>query len=196
MARTRAADYDERLQAIVEEAARLFARDGFNGTAVSDIAKACSMSKSLLYHYYPSKEDLLYAVMSAHVETLVADVETIGPDEGLPADELRRVLGLFMQHYIGASDQQKVLLNELENLPPERRSEIVAKQRRIVDSVQKVLVAARPELDKDEGMARARTMLLFGMLNWTMTWYDSEGAVEPARLVDAMAEMALGTSLP
>jgi AcrR family transcriptional regulator len=196
MARTRAADYDERLQAIVEEAARLFARDGFNGTAVSDIAKACSMSKSLLYHYYPSKEDLLYAVMSAHVETLVADVETIGPDERLPADELRRVLGLFMQHYIGASDQQKVLLNELENLPPERRSEIVAKQRRIVDSVQKVLVEARPELDKDEGMARARTMLLFGMLNWTMTWYDPEGAVDPARLVDAMAEMALGTSAP
>jgi AcrR family transcriptional regulator len=192
MARTRAADYDERLQAIVEEAARLFARDGFNGTAVSDIAKACSMSKSLLYHYYPSKEDLLYAVMSAHVETLVEDVETIDPDERSPADQLKRVLGLFMQHYMGASDQQKVLLNELENLPPERRSEIVAKQRRIVNEVQKVLVAARPELGRDSGMARARTMLLFGMLNWTMTWYDPEGAVDAARLVDAMTEMALG----
>ena len=71
MARTQAADYEERREAIVERAADLFASRGFLGASVSDIAKACKTSKSLLYHYYPSKEDVLYAVMLSHVDRLV-----------------------------------------------------------------------------------------------------------------------------
>ena len=42
----------------------------------------------------------------------------------------------FMRLYAGAQDSHKVLLNELDNLPPERRAEVVAKQRRIIAAVE------------------------------------------------------------
>ena len=84
MARTQAADYDERKLAIVEQAAALFAMHGFNGASVADIAERGKISKSLIYHYYESKEDILYDVMISHVralETAAADALAPPPSE-------------------------------------------------------------------------------------------------------------------
>ena len=64
------ADYDQRRGRIVERAARLFARDGFLGSSISELADACRISKSAIYHYYPSKEDILFDVMRSHVVAL------------------------------------------------------------------------------------------------------------------------------
>lgn len=192
MARTQAADYEERREAIVEKAADLFAARGFLGASVSDIAKACKTSKSLLYHYYPSKEDVLYAVMASHIDRLVEDVETAAAEPGDARSRLRRLLHLFMADYVGAASRQKVLLNELDNLPADRRTAIIAKQRRMVDAVQALLVEIDPTLAKDKGEARARTMLLFGMINWTGNWYDPAGALKPDTIADRAFDLIAG----
>ena len=71
MARPQSPDYDKRRDAIVAAATHLYARQGFQGASVADLAKACATSKSLIYHYFPSKEDILYEVMAAHLEALV-----------------------------------------------------------------------------------------------------------------------------
>ena len=90
MARPQSPDYDKRREAILRAAARLFARQGFNGASVADLAAACGSSKSLVYHYFPSKEDILHAVMSAHLELLVRAETALGPvDGGVPMGFLR-----------------------------------------------------------------------------------------------------------
>ncbi len=191
MARTQAADYDQRREAIVDQAARLFATSGFRGTSVSDLAKACDTSKSLLYHYYPSKEDVLYAVMSSHIDQLSGDVEQVmaRPDDA--ATLLRALIHRFMAHYVGAADRQKVLLNELDSLPTDKRAAIVAQQRTIVDAVQGLLVRLDPR-SSDQAQARVQTMLLFGMINWTHTWFDPTGPVS----ANEVADLALAHFLP
>lgn len=191
MARTQAADYEKRKEAILDHAAALFAKHGFLGTSVNDIAVACGASKSLLYHYYPSKEDVLFGVMSSHVDLLWADVDAVLAGEPAAQDGLRELLHRFMQHYVGAADRQKVLLNEIDNLPGTRRAEIVAKQRQIVDAVQKLLVAAVPDELADPVIARARTMLVFGMINWTSHWFDPAGILGHAEIADMAYDMAL-----
>ena len=191
MARTQAADYDQRREAIVDQAARLFASSGFRGTSVSDLAKACETSKSLLYHYYPSKEDVLYAVMSSHIDQLLGDVEEVMARDEPPAVLLHAMIHSFMAHYVGAADRQKVLLNELDSLPADKRAEIVTKQRTVIDAVQSLLVRLDPRLS-DPAQARVQTMLLFGMINWTHTWFDSAGPMT----ADAIADLALDHFLP
>jgi len=187
MARTQAADYEQRREAILDKAAHLFAHMGFNGASVSDLAVACETSKSLIYHYYPSKEDVLYGVMASHLDQLVQDVDQVLSREAAPAELLGALIHSFMRHYIGAADRQKVLLNELGNLPADRRKIIVDKQRGVIDAVQKLLEAIHPALAADAAMARAETMLLFGMINWTHTWFDPAGPVS----ADQFADMAL-----
>jgi AcrR family transcriptional regulator len=191
MARTQAADYEERREAIVEKAAELFAESGFLGASVLDLAKACHTSKSLLYHYYPSKEDVLYAVMASHIDRLVEDVEKAMSVEGGAKQRLKMLLRLFMNHYVGAASRQKVLLNDLAHLPEERRQSIVAKQRRIVDTVQGLLVELDPTLAGRKDKARAKTMLLFGMINWTGNWYDPNGALDPDSIADMAFDLAV-----
>src|SRR6185312_1242370 len=70
MARPQAANYDERREHIVAQAAKLYARNGFLGASIADLAAACRLTKSAIYHYYPSKEDILFDVMHSHVLAL------------------------------------------------------------------------------------------------------------------------------
>ncbi|MFA6031489.1 MAG: TetR/AcrR family transcriptional regulator [Myxococcota bacterium] len=191
MARTQAADYEERKEAILDHASALFAQKGFLGTSVMDIARACGASKSLLYHYYPSKEDVLFGVMSSHIDLLLDDIADILTLDLPPGESLNAMLHRFMQHYVGAADRQRVLLNELENLPAGKRQEIVAKQRRIVEAVQALLVGALPRELADPSEARAKTMLVFGMINWTSNWFNPGGKLTHSQIADMAFKMAL-----
>ena len=191
MARTQAADYDERKEAILSHAAALFAEKGYLGTSVMDIARACGSSKALLYHYYPSKEDVLFGVMSSHIDVLLDDAAVILTEQPSPADSLHSLLHRFMDHYVGAASRQKVLLNELDNLPVESRRTIVAKQRRIVEAMQSLLTSIHPKMLADPALARAKTMLVFGMINWTSNWYDPTGKLTPSQIADLAFEMAI-----
>ena len=188
MARPQSPDYDKRREAILRAAARLFAGQGFNGASVADLAKACESSKSLVYHYFPSKEDILHQVMVAHLDTLVAaavEATSTGPPEA----KLRALTHAFMRLYVGARDDHKVLLNELDNLAPAARTEVVGKQRRIIAIVERLIAELRPNAG---ALALPLAMLFFGMINWTHTWFDAEGRVSAEDLADRVVELMLG----
>jgi AcrR family transcriptional regulator len=188
MARPQSPDYDKRREAILEAAAHLYARRGFQGASVADLAKACSTSKSLIYHYFPSKDDILYATMAAHLDALVEAAED-ATRTGSAEEKLRALTHAFMALYVGAEDSHKVLLNELDNLPPERRAEVVAKQRRIIGAVEALVRALRPDAGD---LNFPLTMLFFGMINWTHTWFRPEGAVDVEKLANAAVDLMLG----
>jgi AcrR family transcriptional regulator len=192
MARTQAADYDERKQAIVDAAAALFAAHGFNGASVADIAERCKTSKSLIYHYYESKEDILYDVMISHVRALEDAAADAMAGAASPEQKLRDLTQLFMALYVGAANRHKVLLNDLDALPKARRAEIVAVQRGLIEKVQALLVEIEPALKKKPGAAFAAAMLFFGAINWTHTWFDPDGAVNAETLADMAVNLTLG----
>ena len=191
MARPQSPDYDRRRDAIVDLAARLYAERGFQGASIADLAKACGASKSLIYHYFPSKEDILYEVMASHLELLLEAAEEAVGEKPAPADERLRKLSLsFMRLYSGAAHRHKVLLNELDNLPPERRAEVVARQRRIIDLVDSVVRELQPGLAQGS-VARPLTMLFFGMINWTHTWFRPDGDMSPEALANIAVDLML-----
>ena len=192
MARTQAADYDQRRADIVAHAARLYARHGFLGASVADLALACDVSKSAIYHYYTSKEDILYDVMISHVRGLEAAADAAMALDA-PADAKLRVLARgFMALYAGAADRHKVLLNDLDHLPKARRAEIVAVQRGLIEAVRKLLAEIAPGLRKKSGESFAAAMLFFGAINWTHTWFDAKGPVPAERLADMAVDLTLG----
>jgi AcrR family transcriptional regulator len=188
MARPQSPDYDKRREAILAAAARLYAKRGFQGASVADLAKACSTSKSLIYHYFPSKDDILYAAMAAHLDALVAAAEE-ATRTGAAGARLRALTHAFMRLYVGAEDSHKVLLNELDNLPPERRAEVVAKQRRIIGAVEALVREIRPDAG---ALTLPLTMLFFGMINWTHTWFRTGGAFDADGLADMAVDLMLG----
>lgn len=195
MARPRAADYDDKRNLIMEKAALLFARDGFAATSLSGLAEACGVSKSLIYHYYPSKEAILYDVMRGHMDDLLSAIDTeIPAARSDAASRFRSFTCELLRRYTGAADKQKVLLYELGNLPAAQHEDIVEKQRRLIDCVVSLLAAAAPpEAAKDRPRLRAKAMLYFGMLNWTHTWFRPDGPVSRDAVADLATELVLGS---
>jgi len=192
MARTQSTDYDKRREAIMETAARLYAKKGFLGASIAELAEACETSKSLIYHYYPSKEDILYDVMDSHVQTLVDAAARIESGPGTAEARLRLLARELMKLYNGAQANQKILLNELPNLPEARRAAIVTHQRDLLDVVDRLLIALRPGLAKKPKQRRPIVMMFFGMLNWTHVWFDPAGAVKAGAVADLATDMFLG----
>ncbi len=191
MARPQSPDYDKRRETILEAAAHLYARRGFQGASVADLAKAAGTSKSLIYHYFPSKDDILHETMAAHLDALV-DAAEVATRSGSAEEKLRALTHAFMRLYVGAEDSHKVLLNELDNLPATRRAEVVAKQRQIIATVEALV----RELRGTEADALPIAMLFFGMINWTHTWFRPGGALTADMLADMAVAMALNGVQP
>jgi AcrR family transcriptional regulator len=192
MARTQSADYDKRREAIMETAAVLYAKKGFLGASVAELAEACETSKSLIYHYYPSKEDILYDVMDSHVQSLVEAATRIEAGTGTAETRLRMLAHELMNLYNGAQACQKILLNELPNLPEARRAIIVKHQRDVLDVVDRLVIAIRPSLANKPHQRRPIVMMFFGMLNWTHIWFDPTGPVKADSVADLATDMFLG----
>src|SRR3954470_1242023 len=77
MTRERAEDYEHKKQVILEKAAALIAQKGFDVATMMDVANACGTSKSHLYHYFQSKEDLLYAIVHEYITKQAADLARV-----------------------------------------------------------------------------------------------------------------------
>src|ERR1700688_5057724 len=83
MPRVQADDYDAKKSKILDAAASLFSDRGYAGARMDEIAKACGVSKSMLYHYFKKKEDVLADILQEHVSRLIESISThirLGPD--------------------------------------------------------------------------------------------------------------------
>lgn len=187
MARTRSPDYDTIQASIMDRTAALFASRGYAATSIGDIASACECSKSRLYHYFESKEAILSEMLSEHVDKLLDECDASLEGGGNPVDRFHRLIRYFLEVYAVSSDKHVVLLTCLEFLPPDKREEVVAKQRKLITYVTDILAAIRPDLRGDARLGHVDAMLFFGMINWTYTWYRLDGSISP----DALAKRAV-----
>jgi AcrR family transcriptional regulator len=190
MARKQAVDYEEKREAIVDAAARLFAERGFDGASLADLAGACETSKSLIYHYYASKEAILYDVMRGHMDDLLGAIDERPSSKDNPTEALKRFTRELLRRYAGAAARQKVLLYDIDRLSKAEREDIVGKERRLIAHAE-ALIARRAAEPIDRARLRAATMLYFGMLNWTHNWFRPSGALSR----DDLADMAATTIL-
>ena len=178
MARTRASDFAEKQHGLLMSAAAVFAEQGMEKASMAQIASHSGVSKALLYHYYPSKDVLIFAIILSHLVDLEASVAA-AVDESLPPEEQLRVLvGVVLEKYRGADDAHKVQLVGRAALSEEQREEIRAVERRIVRHFSKVLKEINPALVAVERpLLMPVTMSLFGMMNWVYMWFRDGGPI-------------------
>jgi AcrR family transcriptional regulator len=87
-------DVDERRRQLLERGAELFTSHRYDELSMSRIASEAGISKSLLYHYFPSKQAFFEATLGAWAEELRARTE---PDPDLsPLEQLTASLGAFL----------------------------------------------------------------------------------------------------
>ncbi len=195
MARTRGASFDQQRAAIVEAAARLFAARGFAGTSTAQIAAAAGVSKPLLYHYYRDKEALLFDIADGYMDRLLALVAATGEGRFSPEEHLRALLRAFMAEYRTSQDKHMVLVQDVKFLSPEHQSQVVARQRAVVEAFAAVVSRLKPRFTR-RALRVPLAMILFGMINWTFTWLRPDGPLAYEDMAEVVADLFLNGVLP
>lgn len=182
MARPLSPDYDKRKENILQRSAELFAEAGYHKTSIDQLAAACNISKSLIYHYFKSKREILYQSMLSHVELLRSITQDHTDPNLRPEDQLRHILIEFLKVYETAGARHRILVNELQQLPPDQRSEIVAIENDITRFFKNLINRiSNPDMNA-KNLDTARTFLLLSMINWTHTWFNADGAITSKEL--------------
>ena len=111
MARTQAPDYESQRLNILEAAAEAFAEAGYAACSMAGIAAGSGASKARLYHYYASKEAILYDLLDRHTQSLAdiaADARDLALRESLSAhSELERMIALPDQELLTWATRQE-----------------------------------------------------------------------------------------
>lgn len=191
MARTRAADFDEKRRSILDSAAAVFAKLGMERASMAQIAQENNVSRALLYHYYPSKDLLIFDIGRTHlVELEEAIIEADRPDLA-PRARLRHLIGGVLENYRTASNFHQVLLNGTGSLTEAQRLELREMERRIVKAFSDVLTDINPALAQNRAGVTPVTMSLFGILNWVYTWFRPSGALSREGYADMVTALFL-----
>jgi AcrR family transcriptional regulator len=194
MVRPRAENYLERQQGILDAAAAMFAKHGFNGTSIAALADSCGVSKALLYHYYDSKEALLYDMLLVHCKLLSETASNATKESDKPEEQLRSLVRALMELYMSSRDKHVVLLNDLHCLPENQQTEIKEEERKVLQEIKDLIVKLRPDLKPPQ--VTSLTMYLMGAVNWTYTWFKPQGQVTAAEFADLATATFLSGILP
>ncbi|MEY2621467.1 MAG: hypothetical protein RIT26_1287 [Pseudomonadota bacterium] len=183
MARPKSASHDLRREAILDLAAHCFAQRSYHAASMNDIAVAGGTSKARLYHYYESKEAILFDLLDRYTQRLLAIVgETEAAAQRMGLDEraaLHELIRRFLAEYQTSATRHAALLHDVPFLGPEQRQIIVSRQRDVVSAFSRFLHRAYPQR-LHPGNSTALTMLVLGMINWTFTWLRPEGPLSYA----------------
>ena len=104
----------DRRRQILDAAVRVFARQGFHGCRVSDIADEAGVAYGLVYHYFRSKEEVLDTLFLERWDVLVATIDEVAAREDMaPRDQLHVIASFIVDSYRYDPDLMKVIIVEV-----------------------------------------------------------------------------------
>jgi AcrR family transcriptional regulator len=182
--------FDRRLGQILEHATEVFCEKGYEGASMRDLSRASGMSLAGLYHYFKSKERLLFLVQkntfTTILETLKARLESVTD----PEQRIRIFILNHLEYFVSNQEGLKVLSHEDESLKNGLGSEIAAIKREYY----RLCLGLMEDLRRErclEFNARTAVMSLFGMINWIYTWYNPRVDGNASALAERMGDIVL-----
>jgi AcrR family transcriptional regulator len=192
MARPKSPQHDLKRDAILDEAAACFALQSYPAASMQDIARACGTSKARLYHYYDSKEAILFDLLDRYTQRLLA---IIGQAEATAQRRnlddraaLHELIRSFLAEYESSATRHAALLHDTKFLGDTQREAILDRQRDLVSAVTRFLRRAYPQRLNERNQT-ATAMMLFGMINWTFTWLRPDGVMSYAQFAEEVIGM-------
>jgi AcrR family transcriptional regulator len=176
MGRGRHAGYDDQRELILAQAAALFAKGGYAGTSMNQVAEASGLSKATLYHYYRDKYALLVSITEGHVLRLQGIVGEAVAEQKTPQGQMRVLIRRLVEEYADSQNEHRVLTEDVKFLDDTDRKRVLDIEREVVAGFARVVIALRPDLE-EAALGKPLTMLLFGMINWLFTWMKPDGAL-------------------
>lgn len=181
---------------LVNAAARLFRRKGFDGTTTRDIATAVGMHSGSPFYHFKSKGALLYAVMDEGMRSAIlrqtAALELASAAKPDAAALLRVLVRNHFDILLGpGSDFIPVMLYESRSITARQRTSL-AKLQSDYESVWQPVLEALSIQGRLGCPVKLARLLIFGALNWSAQWFDAKKGASLDELADAAIALFIG----
>jgi AcrR family transcriptional regulator len=188
--RVQASRFDERLNTILDHATEVFCDKGYEGASMRDLSRASGMSLAGLYHYFESKERLLFLIQKHTFATILEKLKTRLATEADPELRIRIFILNHLEYFVSNQQGLKVLSHEDESLKNGFSSEIAAIKREYY----RICFGLMEDFRRTRSLKfnpRTAVMSLFGMINWIYTWYNPRVDGDAEALAEQMGNIVL-----
>ena len=124
MARTVGSVGAKTARRVLKEALSLFAHHGYAAVSMRQIAGKCGIQAGALYNHFPTKQAILFELMSVHLESLIAAYDTLEQMDD-PAGALEQFARFHIAYHVDRPEEVFIAYMELRNLEPENHSQIM-----------------------------------------------------------------------
>src|SRR5215813_3468270 len=114
--RTTESRFDRRLGVILKHATDVFCEKGYEGASMRDLSRASGMSLAGLYHYFGSKERLLYLIQKSTFTTILEKLKKHLEESDEPEQRIRIFIRNHLEYFLANQEGMKVLSHEDEAL--------------------------------------------------------------------------------
>lgn len=177
----------ERHKEILDAAADVILRRGYDATSMQEIADAVELLKGSLYYYVKSKEDFLYQIVQPVYVAVLDGVRPIELLEVSPLEKLAVFAHTHIHFVIENMRAFRIRIREFSQLGPERKAELAHSGHEYYEVLRRILEAGVEAGDIDPQLdVRIATYAIVGQLNSLTQWYDVSGRSGPAELANQM----------
>ena len=202
--------HDRRLAHVLAHATRIFCEKGYEGASLRDLSRSSGMSLAGLYHYFQSKEELLYLIQK-HCFTTIQERLAARLDRARsPEQKLRVLIQNHLEFFLANQQAMKVLSHEDDALTGDYGREVRALKREYyrvcLELVEQLVLREHARRSVKSGVGKSEpgssaspaqmtpriaVLSLFGMMNWIYTWHQPKNDADARALARQMGDIFL-----
>lgn len=157
---------------ILDKAAELIARQGFDGTSMRDIAAAVNMLPGSLYYHFASKEDLLLDIHERVVNGMTDHVQAAITDVTDPWDRIECAAVAHLEALLGSGSLVTIVSPNFPKDQDALNNRLKAHRNGYETLFNDLFAAIDLHPDTDRRLLRLQ---LLGALNWVPVWFNPNG---------------------
>lgn len=184
MARTAGSDGEKTEAAIREAATNLIARYGYEAVSMRQLAAQVGVQPAALYRYFPTKEDLLYSLLSDHMQGLLASWEDKRPADASPVTRLAAFVDNHIRFHVARRHDTHISNMELRSLSPEKLTHILRLRGAYEKELRQILRDGADQHLLTVEDVTLTAMAIIQMVTGVITWFRPDERLS----VDEVAE--------
>lgn len=180
-----------RVDQVLETATRLFTERGYDAASVRDLAAALAMRPSSLYHHFPGKQHILFAICVGMQTDFNAALMPLFKTGKGPVETLRDAFREQIRFSLARKGEVLVSIRERRSLPPELRRQVNELRREYRDAIVDVIEEGRRQRLFKVADSKLAAMALLDMISGLFQWFQPQDDADRERITRIYVDSAL-----
>jgi AcrR family transcriptional regulator len=180
-----------RREQILQAAQKLFADRGFRETNLGDVATQLGFRRQAVYHYFPSKDDILHELIDRAGQSIAASAQPIMEAKTPAAEKLAEIVRNHVRQLLTNVDFFRIQFSELFKLTSDRADMLRRDMSAYIHAIADLIKAGQQDGTFVDVPPMTQALLIVGMCNGTTEWYSARSRMSVDEIADYCARMAL-----